>query len=115
MSSLDDAMFGTAKGGIGLLCAVNNRGLSNNTLPLACQLRAFDRLVDEAFEQRRAQYNDPSFRQAVKIEARKRMVQGFGTYGDSSWRKTAAQLEHEEIEEDADGLAYRVIHVWQEQ
>lgn len=100
MSSLDDAMFGTA-------------GAAHNILPLACQLRAFDRLVDEAFEQRRSQYNDPGFRQAVKMEARKRMITGFDTYGDSSWRKTAAQLEREEIEEDADGEVYRVIRLWQ--
>jgi hypothetical protein len=112
-SSLDDAMFGTAEGGIGPLCATDNSGFPNNTLPLACQLRAFDRLIDQAIEQRAYQYNDPGFRQRVKLEARKRLVQGFDTYGDQMWRYTRGQLEHEEIEEDADGAVYRTVILWQ--
>jgi hypothetical protein len=83
------------------------------TISLADQLEHFDRKCEQALARRVARLRDPEYKARVIAEARRRLVAKHPEFGDEMFHRTHADLAQAELEEDADGLNYRLARQYQ--
>ncbi len=77
------------------------------------QLALFDRKAEQVYQRRLRVMKSPDHRALVLAEARRRLIEGFGLYGDSMFGRSFDDLCQAELEEDADAINYRLGRVYQ--
>ena len=79
------------------------------SIPLDEQLLFFDRHAEKAYVQCLRAFKER--REPILCEARRRMAEGYSSYGDTSFHKTHKELRQEELEEMADAVVYRLMRI----
>lgn len=77
------------------------------------QLDYFDRKAEQAYKQRLQQAKRPEHKALVIAGARRRLIEGFDLYGDAMFHRSHAELVEEEMQEDEDGLNWRLARMKQ--
>ena len=80
-------------------------------MTLEDQLAHFDRYADQAYA--RCLKDFKARKADILAEARRRLAEGYDLYGEAGYHWTYADLHAAELEEYADGLAYRLMKMYQ--